>query len=164
MIDYTTVTREIRSLVSRRRELLTFLGTVFAATIRTSQLHVANTISSIGTRGLVEGLQVTAGRVKKYDAGAGSFTMNWSVAGPIESFHTGGDLDQTSVVQSVGTSAHIGNFIVDGDLNGQVRSVADIDLPRGRSGDKLKIHRLPGQQRLVRRGDAADASWPMPNE
>src|SRR5262245_41500878 len=31
MIDYTTVTREIRSLISRRRELLTFLGTVFAA-------------------------------------------------------------------------------------------------------------------------------------
>jgi hypothetical protein len=31
MLDYTTVTREIRSLISRRRELLTFLGTVFAA-------------------------------------------------------------------------------------------------------------------------------------
>jgi hypothetical protein len=31
MIDYTTVTREIRSVVSRRRELLTFLGSVFAA-------------------------------------------------------------------------------------------------------------------------------------
>src|SRR5262249_38633425 len=31
MIDYTTVTREIRSLISRRRELLTFLGSVFAA-------------------------------------------------------------------------------------------------------------------------------------
>jgi hypothetical protein len=31
MIDYTTVTRELRSLVSRRRELLTFLGSVFAA-------------------------------------------------------------------------------------------------------------------------------------
>jgi hypothetical protein len=31
MIDFTTVTREIRSLLSRRRELLTFLGSVFAA-------------------------------------------------------------------------------------------------------------------------------------
>src|SRR5207237_556276 len=31
MLDYTNVTREIRSLISRRRELLTFLGTVFAA-------------------------------------------------------------------------------------------------------------------------------------
>src|SRR5262249_12998264 len=31
MLDYTTVTREIRSLISRRRELLTFLGSVFAA-------------------------------------------------------------------------------------------------------------------------------------
>jgi hypothetical protein len=31
MIDYTSVTREIRSIVSRRRELLTFLGSVFAA-------------------------------------------------------------------------------------------------------------------------------------
>jgi hypothetical protein len=31
MLDYTTVTREIRSVVSRRRELLTFLGSVFAA-------------------------------------------------------------------------------------------------------------------------------------
>jgi hypothetical protein len=31
MLDYTNVTREIRSLIARRRELLTFLGTVFAA-------------------------------------------------------------------------------------------------------------------------------------
>jgi hypothetical protein len=31
MLDYTTVTREIRSVISRRRELLTFLGSVFAA-------------------------------------------------------------------------------------------------------------------------------------
>jgi hypothetical protein len=31
MIDFTAVTREIRSLLSRRRELLTFLGSVFAA-------------------------------------------------------------------------------------------------------------------------------------
>jgi hypothetical protein len=31
MIDFTTVSREFRSVVSRRRELLTFLGTVFAA-------------------------------------------------------------------------------------------------------------------------------------
>jgi hypothetical protein len=31
MIDHTAVTREVRSLISRRRELLTFLGTVFAA-------------------------------------------------------------------------------------------------------------------------------------
>jgi hypothetical protein len=31
MLDYTNVTREIRSVVDRRRELLTFLGTVFAA-------------------------------------------------------------------------------------------------------------------------------------
>jgi hypothetical protein len=30
MLDYTNVTREIRSLIARRRELLTFLGTVFA--------------------------------------------------------------------------------------------------------------------------------------
>ncbi len=31
MIDFTTVSREFRSLVTRRRELLTFLGSVFAA-------------------------------------------------------------------------------------------------------------------------------------
>ncbi|HJT76860.1 MAG TPA: hypothetical protein VJ739_06620 [Gemmataceae bacterium] len=31
MLDYTNVSREVRSLVSRRRELLTFLGSVFAA-------------------------------------------------------------------------------------------------------------------------------------
>jgi hypothetical protein len=31
MIDHTAVTREVRSLISRRRELLTFLGSVFAA-------------------------------------------------------------------------------------------------------------------------------------
>jgi hypothetical protein len=31
MLDFTGVTREIRSVVARRRELLTFLGTVFAA-------------------------------------------------------------------------------------------------------------------------------------
>jgi hypothetical protein len=31
MIDFTAVSREVRSLVSRRRELLTFLGSVFAA-------------------------------------------------------------------------------------------------------------------------------------
>ena len=32
MIDFTTVTREFRSLVHRRRMLMTFLGSVFAAT------------------------------------------------------------------------------------------------------------------------------------
>lgn len=31
MIDFTAVSREVRSLLSRRRELLTFLGSVFAA-------------------------------------------------------------------------------------------------------------------------------------
>jgi hypothetical protein len=31
MLDYTNVTREIRSVIARRRELLTFLGSVFAA-------------------------------------------------------------------------------------------------------------------------------------
>jgi hypothetical protein len=31
MLDFTGVTREVRSVVARRRELLTFLGTVFAA-------------------------------------------------------------------------------------------------------------------------------------
>src|SRR5438445_91691 len=31
MIDFTAVSREIRSVLARRRELLTFLGSVFAA-------------------------------------------------------------------------------------------------------------------------------------
>jgi hypothetical protein len=31
MLDFTNVSREVRSLIGRRRELLTFLGTVFAA-------------------------------------------------------------------------------------------------------------------------------------
>jgi hypothetical protein len=31
MLDYTSVTRELRSVISRRREMLTFLGSVFAA-------------------------------------------------------------------------------------------------------------------------------------
>src|SRR5690242_3991444 len=31
MLDYTNVSREIRSVIARRRELLTFLGSVFAA-------------------------------------------------------------------------------------------------------------------------------------
>jgi hypothetical protein len=31
MIDYTSVTRELRSVISRRRDMLTFLGSVFAA-------------------------------------------------------------------------------------------------------------------------------------
>jgi hypothetical protein len=31
MLDYTSVTRELRSVISRRREMLIFLGSVFAA-------------------------------------------------------------------------------------------------------------------------------------
>jgi hypothetical protein len=104
------------------------LGSVFAATIRTSQLHVANTISSIATRGLVEGLQLTAGHVKTYVSGSSSSSLNWSVAGPIDSFRVKGDLDVTSRVGSVGPSAHIGTFEVDGNLNGQVTSGNDIDF------------------------------------
>jgi len=104
------------------------VGTVFAATIRTSTLHVGQTISSIGTRGVVEGLEVTAGHVKNYVSGSSSATLNWNIAGPIDNFRVKGDLDSTSKVGSVGPSAHIGNFVVDGDLNGQVTSGNDITL------------------------------------
>jgi hypothetical protein len=104
------------------------IGTVFAATIRTTALHVGNMISSIGTRGLVEGLEVTAGRVKNYVSGASSAALNWNVAGPIDNFRVKGDLDSTSKVGSVGPSAHIGTFEVDGNLNGQVTSGNDIDF------------------------------------
>lgn len=55
MIDFTTVTREIRSLVSRRRELLTFLGSVFAAL----GIFLQNVLSG----GLPSSLESLKGRV-----------------------------------------------------------------------------------------------------
>jgi len=97
-------------------------GSIFASQIRASTFNISNQVSSIETRGVVDGLSLTTGHLKSYASGASSFGLNFTVAGPIDEFHVIGDLDETSSIKAVGPSGKIVDFIIDGSLNGDVSS------------------------------------------
>jgi hypothetical protein len=101
-------------------------GTIFASQIRTSAFDIANQISSIETRGVVEGLQITTGHLKSYYSGDSSFSLNFSVAGTIDLIHVNGDVDDTSNIKALGPSAKITEFIVDGTMNGDLSSANNL--------------------------------------
>jgi hypothetical protein len=97
-------------------------GRIFASQIRSSQFNIANTINSIETRGVVDGLNLTTGRLRSYYSGDSSYALNFNVAGPIDKVQVVGELDDTSFIRALGPSGRIVDFIVDGTLNGDVSS------------------------------------------
>jgi hypothetical protein len=124
------------------------LGSVFASTIRTSPtaltpttFSLANQIGSIQTRGIVNGLTLTTGRLKNYLSGGDTIGLTATVAGRIDNFRVMGSLDVTSTVNATGPSGSIGNFIIDGSLNGDVRASTTID--------NLAVGRNIGPESLV---------------
>jgi hypothetical protein len=104
------------------------VGTIYANQIRATQFNIANQIASIQTTGVVDGLRLTTGRLKSYLSGDSSFGLNFSVAGPIDDFRVVGDLDDTSVINAVGPTGRITNFIVDGTMNGDASSSNNFHL------------------------------------
>jgi hypothetical protein len=101
-------------------------GTIFASQIRASSFHLANQIAKIQTRGVIDALELTTGRLKNFYSGSSVFALNFNVAGIIDSFRVNGDVDETSTVKALGPSARIISFIVDGTMNGDVSSANNL--------------------------------------
>jgi hypothetical protein len=101
-------------------------GTIFASQIRASQFNIANQIAKIQTRGVVDAMELTTGRLKNFYSGSSVYALNFNVAGIIDSFRVNGDVDQTSNVKALGPSARIIDFIVDGTMNGDVSSANNL--------------------------------------
>jgi hypothetical protein len=101
-------------------------GTIFASQIRASQFNIANQIAKIQTRGVIDAMELTTGRLKNFYSGSSVFALDFSVAGVIDSFRVNGDVDDTSNVRALGPSARIIDFIVDGTMNGDVSSANNL--------------------------------------
>jgi hypothetical protein len=101
-------------------------GTIFASQIRASQFNIANQIAKVQTRGVIDALEITTGRLKNFYSGSSVFALDFSVAGVIDSFRVNGDVDDTSNVRALGPSARIIDFIVDGTMNGDVSSANNL--------------------------------------
>lgn len=108
------------------------LNSIFASQIRGTvglmKLSYGNSIGSLETRGDVAGLTITSGRLKKFLTGGSVAALSATIAGPIDSFHVGQTYDASSVVTAQGPSGNILEFIVDGDLNGDVFSSRKISF------------------------------------
>jgi hypothetical protein len=111
------------------------LGSVFASQIRQSptgfvamRFNLANSIGSIKTRGEINGLGITTGSLKNFYSGGNATGVVATVAGRITTFHVNGDLDETSNIAASGPSGSIGQFIIDGSLNGDVSASDTFDL------------------------------------
>jgi hypothetical protein len=110
------------------------LNSVFAHQIRSNptgtptSLSFGNTIGRIRTRSDIAGLSVTAGRLKSFLAGGNVALLNATMAGPIESFRVNQTMDASSAVRAQGPSGNVLEFIIDGDLNGDLFSSRTISL------------------------------------
>jgi hypothetical protein len=111
------------------------LNSVFASQIRQTltgplpmAFHLANSIGSIETRGAINGLSLTTGSLKNFFSGGNATGVVANVAGRISKFRVNGTLDETSNISANGPSGSIGDFIIDGSLDGDVNSSNTFDL------------------------------------
>jgi hypothetical protein len=98
------------------------VNSIFANTIVNSRFNVGNNIGTIQTRGNINALTLTTGQLKTYLGGANGTGLNFTVAGPINSFHQVGTIDSSSVVRAIGGSGRITDLVIDGDLDGKITS------------------------------------------
>jgi hypothetical protein len=105
------------------------LTSVFASQIRgATQFNFGNTIGRIRTRGIIDGLTITAGKLSSFLAGGDVGNMTATVAGPIADFHAQQNVLDTTTIRATGPNGNVTNFIVDGDLNGDLSSSRKISF------------------------------------
>lgn len=84
--------------------------------------NYANSIGTIVTDNIIDGLQVTTGRFKSFAPRSDVFNLDMTVAGPIKKLTINGDLAGNSVVRTSGDAGDMGKIQINGDLTGKVES------------------------------------------
>jgi len=83
-------------------------------------LIAGNSIASIRTRSLIDGLQVTTGRIGVFQPATDVFRLGMTVAGPIGNIFIRGSLANNSFINAIGANGVINSLVVANDLVGSV--------------------------------------------
>jgi len=85
-----------------------------------SVFDVANQINTLQTKGGIDGLTITVGRVLNFKAAGDVSNFTGQFAGAVNRLVFNSNLDASSVIQATGPNGHIGTLIIDGNLAGTV--------------------------------------------
>ncbi len=99
---------------------------MLARTLEPMQVNVSNGIGTIVTRGPIEGLAATTGRIDKFLPGRDLFNTDVTISGPINRMRINGSVARDSSINAVGNNGKIKYLQVNGDLIGDVNSTGRI--------------------------------------
>lgn len=82
------------------------------------QIEFGSSIGTIQTRGLIDGLRVVTGTIKKFEPGSDVLALNMTTSGKIKKLQINGSLAGNSIINAVGTNGGISQIKIHGDLDG----------------------------------------------
>jgi hypothetical protein len=124
------------------------LGPVSAYQIRSTDpvnspttFNFANSITSITTRSIINGLQVSTGRLNAFTPANDIFNLNMVIAGPIKKMNVNGTVGGSSVISAVGPNGSIGKLTIARDMVGDISATNSIKTVRigGALSGKIKV-------------------------
>lgn len=121
------------------------LGTVTAQTIRGDSIfNFGDSIDTIKTRGLINGLYVITGRIKKFLPGGNVGNLHMTLSGTLNNLTIKGNLDKGSVIEAIGPNGKIGNITVTKNVDGTIHAVQTIGTVKigGNLNGSLKVDAL----------------------
>lgn len=86
------------------------------------QLNAGNSIGSISTTDIVDGLAVVSGRVSTFRPGSDVARLRLQVSGRVANVTINGSLLGDSLIQATGPAGTLGKVLIKGDLNGTIRA------------------------------------------
>lgn len=107
------------------------IGTVTAQTIRSelgtdglplSQIIAGNSIDTIKTRGLINGLKVVTGRINNFLPASDVLALHMSISGPLNNIKINGTLGAGSVIEATGPNGTLGNVSIKKNLKGTLHA------------------------------------------
>lgn len=101
------------------------------------QIDVGNNIGIFETRGVIDGLRLVSGTIKKFQPGSDVLALDMTVSGKISTLAIKGSLAGNSVINAGGTNGGIGKITIADDLIGTINvqnNVSSITIGGNLSG------------------------------
>jgi len=89
--------------------------------------NFANSIGSIVSRSLINGLAIVTGRFKKFELNTDSFNTRITIAGPIDKVRVRGNFSNSSSINAVGPNGKIKDIDVTGNFDGAISATGSVD-------------------------------------
>jgi hypothetical protein len=132
------------SRITGQRDLGSIKAQVFRGDPAYNRIAFGNSIGTIQSRGIINGLTVVTGRIKNFNPAAGVGNLHMTISGSLDRLTINGNLNKGSTIEAIGPNGRIGTVNIKRSLNGTIhatQSIGTVTIGKNLNGS-LKIDAL----------------------